>query len=176
MNTLPRSVRLILLLSLALNLGLGAALLSMHLHVRDAQGAVDDRRWARIPDPRALAHILDANDRKVLDEVIASHRDELRAHFRPLGEARREMAGVLRSEPFDPAALDQAFALVREREAETANAMHQFMLDLAPKLSPAGRQRVATLLERRHGHGHGHERDGEPGKGEAEAVERRTPR
>lgn len=152
MSQLPRIFRILLLVSLALNIGLGAALISLHLHARDANGAAEGKRWARIPDPRALARVLGEPDRVVLREVIGNHHQQLREHFRPLGRARRELSTVLRQEPFDMAALEQAFAKVRVSETETAEAMHRFMLELAPKLSPEGRQRIAALLEKRHQH------------------------
>ncbi len=170
MSQLPRIFRILLLVSLAFNIGLGAALISLHLHARDAYGASEGKRWARIPDPRALARILGEPDRVVLRTVIATHQQQLREHFRPLGLARREMSAVLRQEPFDPAALEQAFAKVRIGETETAEAMHRFMLDLAPKLSPEGRQRIAALLEKRHRHRRERGREGQneapAGKGE----------
>lgn len=158
MSALPRNYRALLLLSLALNLVLGTALVAIHWHHPDDTPSVAERRWARIPDPRQLARTLDDADRKVLSEVIEAHRGELGEHFRPLGHARRALAEALRAEPFDPAAMQRAFEQMRSSESGTANAMHAFMLELATKVSPAGRQRIADHLER-GGHRHDHERD-----------------
>jgi uncharacterized membrane protein len=156
MSSVPRKHRYLLLLSLALNLGLGAALLSAHWHQQQAStSGMSDRRWARIPSPRMLAGALDEADRKILLEVIETHRGKLGEHFRPLGGARRELAEALRAEPFDPVAMQRAFGRIRESESGTATAMHAFMLDLAIRVSPSGRQRIADQLERgRHGRRH----------------------
>lgn len=149
MSALPRAYRYLLLLSLALNLGLGASLVASHWHHRPDEPSASERRWARIPDPRMFARSLDEADRKVLSAVLEAHRPALGAHFRPLGVARRQLAEALRAEPFDPAAMQQAFEGMRGAEAGTAQAMHAFMLELATKVSPAGRQRIADHLERR---------------------------
>jgi len=150
MSQLPRRYRLLLLFSLALNLGLGTAMLGMHWKGRDGHAASEDRRWARVPDPRALSRILDEPDRKILREVMGIHRQGMRESFGPLGAARREMSAVLGADPFDPDAADAALASVRANETVTAQAMHRFLLDLAPRLSVQGRHRIAATLERRH--------------------------
>jgi uncharacterized membrane protein len=155
MSALPRTYRYLLLLSLALNLGLGAALFTAQWHHQQSRQEGADRRWARIPNPRMLAGALDDADRKILLEVVESHRSKLGEHFRPLGGARRELAEALRAEPFDPAAMQRAFERMRDSESGTAAAMHAFMLDLATRVSADGRKRIADQLERgRHGHRH----------------------
>jgi uncharacterized membrane protein len=156
MSALPSRYRYLLLASLALNLLLASALTVVHWHPFHDAPAGAERRWARVPDPRALARTLEAEDRAILLEVIERHRAELGEHFRPLGSARRELAEALRREPFDPAQMDAAFQHMRAAEGGTADAMHAFMLDLAPKISAAGRRRIAEHLERGHG---GHRRD-----------------
>ena len=158
MSALPRPYRYVLLLSLALNLGLGAALVAIHWHHPFGEQSQGERRWSRIPNPRMLAGALDEADRKILLEVIETHRGKLGEQFRPLGHARRELAQALRAEPFDPAAMQSAFERMRDSESGTAAAMHAFMLELATRVSPAGRQRIADQLER-GGHGHRHERE-----------------
>lgn len=158
MSALPRTYRYLLLLSLALNLGLGAAFVAMHWHHPSGPSSSMERRWARIPNPRMLAGALDEADRKILLEVVETHRGKLGEQFRPLGGARRELAEALRAEPFDPAAMQRAFDQMRDSESGTAQAMHAFMLDLATRVSPAGRQRIADQLERGR-HGHRHERE-----------------
>ena len=152
MSAMPHRFRYLLLASLALNLLLGATLIATHWHSVQSQSHGGDRRWARVPDPRALAHALGEADRKILLEVIERHRDGLSAHFRPLGAARRELAEALRAEPFDPANMEAAFLHMRGAEGGTADAMHAFMIDLAPKISAAGRARIAEHLERGHRH------------------------
>jgi uncharacterized membrane protein len=155
MSALPRTYRYLLLLSLALNLGLGAALFTVQWHHQQSRQEGADRRWARIPSPRMLAGALDEADRRILLEVIETHRGKLGEHFRPLGGARRELAEALRAEPFDPAAMQAAFERMRDSESGTAAAMHAFMLELATRVSADGRKRIADQLERgRHGRRH----------------------
>ena len=155
MSALPRTYRYLLLLSLALNLGLGAAFVAMHWHQPSGPSSSMERRWARIPNPRMLAGTLEEADRKILLEVVETHRGKLGEHFRPLGGARRELADALRAEPFDPSAMQAAFERMRDSESGTAQAMHAFMLDLATRVSADGRKRIADQLERgRHGHRH----------------------
>ncbi|MFO1494678.1 MAG: periplasmic heavy metal sensor [Lysobacterales bacterium] len=150
MSALSGRFRALLLLSLALNLALSAALLMCHWQpFRDHDHA--DRRWARVPDPRALAHALDDADRQILQQVLERHRAALVEQFRPLGQARRQLAEALRSEPFDPARMDAAYAQMRAAEGGGADAMHAFMRDLAPQISAAGRVRIAEHLERGRG-------------------------
>jgi Spy/CpxP family protein refolding chaperone len=161
MSAVPSSYRWLLLLSLALNLGLGAALLATHWHQPDAQHG-GERRWGRIPDSRQLARILDPADQAILGDVVQAHRAELSEHYRPLGHSRRALAEALRAEPFDPRALQSTFEQMRGAETGTANAMHAFMLDLATRVSPAGRHAIADRLER-HGRGHGRQDRAGPG-------------
>lgn len=159
MSAIPGKYRWLLLLSLALNLGLGAALGAMHWqHQHGSHSSADERRWARIPNPRMLARSLDEADRRILLEVVETHRDQLGARFRPLGAARRELAAALRAEPFEPAAMQAAFARMRDSESGTTEAMHAFMLELATRVSADGRKRIADQLERGR-HGHRHERE-----------------
>ena len=152
MSTISSGYRWLLLLSLALNIGLGTALVSSYWHHSHHPTNGENRRWGRIPDPRMFARALEAADRKVLLEVLEKHRAELSQNYRPLGYARRQMAEALRAEPFDPVAMETAFAQMRGFEAGTSNAMHQFMLDLATQLSSDGRKRIADQMQRSHAH------------------------
>lgn len=164
MNAMPRAYRYLLLLSLALNLGLAAALVAMHWHHHHpGDHQASERRWARVPDPRHLARLLEDADRALLREVFEKHREGLREHYQPLGAARRQLAEALRAEPFDPAAMQRAFDGMRGAESGTANAMHAFMLELATRVSADGRQRIAEHLERR-GHDHRGAREEPPAR------------
>lgn len=165
MSALPGRFRALLLLSLALNLALGAALLMLHWQPFHDHGG-GDRRWSRVPDPRALAHALEAGDREILQEVLERHRPALVEQFRPLGQARRGLAEALRTEPFDPSRMDAAFAQMRAAEGGGAEAMHAFMMDLAPRISAAGRIRIAEHLER----GRSGRRDRDRDRGAAEPA------
>lgn len=161
MNSLPGAYRWLLLLSLALNLGLGAAVAVQHWHHHHpGEHMSGERRWARVPDPRHLARLLGEADRAILREVFDKHREALRGRYQPLGAARRQLAEALRSEPFDPAAMQRAFDSIRGAEGDTANALHTFMLELATRVSADGRRRIAEQLERR-GHDHSHRKRGE---------------
>lgn len=158
MSALPGRFRALLLLSLALNLALCVALVMLRWQPFHDHGG-GDRRWSRVPDPRALAHALEADDRQILTEVLERHRPALVEQFRPLGQARRGLAEALRTEPFDPGRMDAAFAQMRAAEGGGAEAMHAFMMDLAPRISAAGRVRIAEHLERGRGGRRDRERD-----------------
>ncbi len=164
MSAVPGRYRYLLLLSLALNLGLGAALFTAHWHYQQARHeGSSERRWSRIPSPRMLARTLDEADRKILLEVVETHRGRLGERFRPLGGARRELAESLRAEPFDPAAMQGAFERMRRSESGTSEAMHAFMLELATRVSADGRKRIADQLERgRHGRRQERDKNSEP--------------
>lgn len=166
MNALPKRYRWLLLLSLALNLGLASALVAQQWHSHERHGS-GERRWSRIPDSRQLARVLDDADRQVLRQVLETHRQQIGQHYRPLGDARRQVAQALRAEPFDASALSLAFEQTRSSEGGMADAMHAFMLELASKVSADGRQRIADRLERGR-HGRGTERDRTKAKPEAQ--------
>lgn len=147
MNALPKRYRWLLLLSLALNIGVVTALLAHHWHGHERQGSAE-RRWSRIPDSRQMARALEAADHRILREVLEGHREQIGRQYRPLGHARRDVAQALRAEPFDPEALNQAFARMRNSEGAMADATHAFMLDLATRISADGRQRIAERMQR----------------------------
>jgi uncharacterized membrane protein len=153
MNAMPKRYRWLLLLSLALNLGLASALVAHHWHGYERHGS-GERRWSRLPDSRQLARVLGDADQRILREVLDSHREQIGGQFRPLGDARRDVAQALRAEPFDPQNLSLAFTRMRGSEGAMGEAMHDFMLDLATQVSADGRQRIAERMERgRRGRG-----------------------
>lgn len=47
--------------------------------------------------------------------ALATHRDELQDAFRGVRDARRQVFAAMRADPFDEAALQAAFAQLRER-------------------------------------------------------------
>ncbi len=147
MNALPKRYRWLLLLSLALNIGVVTALVAHHLHGHERHGSAE-RRWSRIPDSRQLARALEDADRRILRELLDSHREQIGGQYRPLGHARRDVAQALRAEPFDPDALNRAFARMRGSEDAMGEAMQAFMLDLATRISADGRQRIADRMQR----------------------------
>ena len=147
MSAMPKRYRWLLLLSLALNLGLASALVAHHWRGDERHGSAE-RRWSRLPDSRQLARVLGDADQRILRQVLDSHREQIGGQFRPLGDARRDVAQALRAEPFDPQRLSLAFARMRGSEGAMGQAMHDFMLDLATQVSADGRQRIAERLER----------------------------
>jgi uncharacterized membrane protein len=153
MNAMPKRYRWLLLLSLALNLGLGSALVAHHWPGDERHGS-GERRWSRLPDSRQLARVLGDADQRILRELLDSHRESIGGQFRPLGDARRDVAQALRAVPFDPETLSLALTRMRDSEGAMGKAMHAFMLDLATQVSADGRQRIAERMERgRRGRG-----------------------
>ena len=147
MNALPKRYRWLLLLSLALNIGVVTALVAHHWHGHERHGSAE-RRWSRLPDSRQLARVLEGADRRILREVLERHHEQIGGQYRPLGHARHDVAQALRAEPFDPDALNQAFASMRRNEGAMGEAMNAFMLDLASRISADGRQRIADRMQR----------------------------
>jgi uncharacterized membrane protein len=55
---------------------------------------------------------------KAIGEATRARRDEVRARFEQVKAARRQMFEAMRADPFDPAALDAAYADLRARTGE----------------------------------------------------------
>ena len=121
--------RWVLLLSLALNVALGAALLLPLVaadHYR-GQRSGHSHGGDHMPSPRQLRRLLGEEREAVVDAVFEKHRPALRETFRPLHAARGAVHAAMHAEPFDRAALDAAFAELRERDAATAAAVQAML-------------------------------------------------
>lgn len=152
MNT---TLRIVLILSLALNVFVGSAAISSwwrHGHVCLGP-QVAQHRWrsSRLPGPGELRRILPQSDQKVLNEVLSAHRPQIRERYRALKQTRKSVIEALRAEPFDQTRLETAFAGVRENENLLATTAQAMLTDLAGRISPEGRARLAQQLQSRGG-------------------------
>ena len=142
--------RVALLLSVVLNVLLAAMLAGgwmQHERGRGMGGAV------RMPRAETLARVLPESDRAALDAAYERHRPQVRASFRAMREAKREVRAALNARPYDGARLAAALAAMRSEEARVAEAVHALLADVSGNVSDEGRAAVARLVtSRRFGH------------------------
>lgn len=96
-----------------------------------------------------MAAALPAEDRPRFEAVMAKHRPTVAEAAARFHEAREKVRDVLAKEPFDRAALDQAFAEQREGNAALQIAIQSSISEAAASLTPEARQRLADW--RAHG-------------------------
>lgn len=78
--------------------------------------------------------------------ILKGQRGHMRDTMRSLAEVRREAQEALRAEPYDAARVRAALAQVRERTSAMQADMHEVLADIASKLSPGQRKRMASAL------------------------------
>ncbi len=109
-------------------------------------------RMMAMPTLHKIREALPESAQPVVEGIFDAHRQDMRRRIGELRETRRAVAAAIRAEPFDPAALGAALAELREREADVASAAHEAVAELAAKLDPEARDRLAELVEiRRRG-------------------------
>jgi uncharacterized membrane protein len=74
---------------------------------------------------------------------------QLRPEREALRNARGEVHEALRAEPFDASRLDQALATLRTNTDGVQTSMHSLLVEVAPRLSPEQRRRLAMVNQRR---------------------------
>jgi Spy/CpxP family protein refolding chaperone len=149
-NNLPPAVRWLLLASLALNVALGAALALPWLasdHYKPTHSRMHGRD--HMPSPRHLRRVLGEDRSTVVEAVMQRHRPHIRATFPPLREARRATHAAMAADPFDAAALERAFAELRERDARSTTAIQAMLAELMTQLTPAERAKIVASMPRR---------------------------
>ena len=80
--------------------------------------------------------------RAILAEAL-SDRSELRTALSAFREARQKLFQTMRAEPFDPAALDAAFAEVRAQTDTLQNAGQKIIGEAVKAASPEARAQIA---------------------------------
>ncbi len=159
MTTLPRRWRIAIAGSLLLNVLVIAALATLALrHGRD--GADGATMAAGLPSPRAMQRVLQPHERAAMAEVFGPRRRAIGLGLVELGEARAAVRDALLAEPFDPAALEEAFGVLRAQDATLAGDVHAGLAELAARLDADGRRRLAEGLRPPRGR--------EPGRGDGE--------
>lgn len=133
--SMNRPVRIALLSSLLLNVALLAML---------AVWGVGRQAGTEGPPPRSAAS---EAQRERFREAMAPYREGIRAEYEAVRAARGDVARTLRSEPLDVAALEDAFARLRDAEARASAASHEALAATAAQLDAEARARMAERVE-----------------------------
>jgi uncharacterized membrane protein len=130
-----------LAVSLALNLFFLGLMAGRHLPLR-GRPSPDDTADARF----FLRHsgLRDAGPE--VKALMRARRGEVRQHMHAVAEARERVRVALQADPFDPVQVEQALRQTRELTAEMQSDMHQTLADVATKLNPEQRRRMADSL------------------------------
>jgi uncharacterized membrane protein len=128
-----------LAVSLLLNVFLGSVLVG-RMQSRPPQPAPEQKSDRII---ERMASTLPESDGKILRSVSQSRQTSFAGLTAEVEKARDEVRRILRAEPFDQAALQAAFAEVRQRRQAVHEAIHAVLIEAAPQLSPEGRQKLA---------------------------------
>jgi uncharacterized membrane protein len=154
-GSLSRRMRILLIASLALNLFGVGAIATAAVMDRGGHGGLFGHcrppRFMGMPSPRELREVLRDSDRVKLAELLQANRAAFRERLTDLFAARQRVADAVRSEPFDRAKLEAAFAALRESEAAMAAGAQGWLVEFVAGIDADGRAGVAELLTRRHG-------------------------
>ena len=85
-------------------------------------------------------------DRARFLRAMAAHRDTLRPAAAALTRARLHVLTVLAEPTYDPHAMEDAFAAVRQATTEAQVALHDALIQAAATMSPAARARLASPM------------------------------
>ena len=162
-SRLGTGLRWLLVASLALNAALLAGIAWEHF---DRDGPRRGRfahhaSGTMMPNPMMLRGALPEERRAVVDEVLERHRGRIRETVRDVFDARADAHALMIAETVDPQALDRAFANLRERDAEAAQAVQAMLADLVSRLTPEERRALGDAMHRSHRGGPRH-RDAPP--------------
>ena len=155
-----RWLGLALIASLALNLFFGGVLggswIAGWTAERPAAPARNVDGDAFLPLPR-LAERLSPEARAEAHAVFRAQRGDIRAQFRGLRAARVAVLRDLTAEPFDQDRLARSLAALRTQTVATQAEIHEALTELAARLGPEERRRLAeaagVMAGRRDGAG-----------------------
>lgn len=139
-----RPMQFLLIASLALNLLLVAAIGAYSLR-QNTQTAGE--RWAAKME--RLADAMPAADGGMLRGALAAHMPTLEAARAELRTSREAIAGALRTDPFDRAALERAMADFGIKRVGLQRAYQAMIADGAAGMSADGRAKMADWSSRR---------------------------
>ncbi len=89
--------------------------------------------WKDIPDEA----------RPIMKQAFDSHKAEFDAHRDAVQQARQKVADILKADPIDQAALDQALAELSQQSQEIRELGNTMMVEVAKQLSPEIRAQMA---------------------------------
>jgi len=104
------------------------------------------RGFHELPHPRTLREALPSERQELLETTLDAHREAVRAEFRSLNAARQRVADAIRAVPFDPAELEAAFDVLRQKNSDTAASLHRMLAELASRLDDEERAAVADTI------------------------------
>jgi uncharacterized membrane protein len=79
-------------------------------------------------------------------QILKERREQLKGNMRALGQAREGARAALEAEPYDAQAAAAALARTREVQSQLQADMHDALLEVSSKLTPAQRKRMANSL------------------------------
>jgi uncharacterized membrane protein len=150
-----RLMRIVLVVSPALNLFVVSAVaVDAFSHDSWIKSFFGERRergpgLPGLPDPLELRAILPEQDRAVLDRTMEAHRPNFRERFQGIEGARDAVAAAIKTEPFDLAKLQAAFANLSMRWRAVSAEAQATLTDLTQQLSPEGRAKLAQVMAER---------------------------
>jgi len=142
-------VLLALVVSLGLNLFVGGLVVGGRFHHPPPGAFLHERHVDAKNEPRVflfvnrMARELPPDERRNFMTVVNGYRGELTEADRNLRDARKRVREAMAAEPFDRAALENAFADVRVRFDDLQKVLHGALADAASRLPPDARQRLA---------------------------------
>jgi uncharacterized membrane protein len=140
-SSTPKRFWVILAVSVALNLFCIGLLAGRVMPFRQHHFGGDDE------NPRAfLRHSGLREAGPEVKAILRDHRDQVRGSVHALTQSRERVRAALKQEPFNREGVASAFAETRELTTRMQGDMHQALIDVAAKLTPAQRARMAESL------------------------------
>lgn len=144
MNTVPKRIWVILGISIAANLffaGLIAGRVVTHRD-RPHHAAFEDELGPRGFLKRS--GLREAGPE--VKQLLRARREQLKANMRTVGQTREQVRAALEADPYNPQAAATTFARTREATSQLQSDLHNTLLEVADKLTPAQRKRLAESL------------------------------
>ena len=146
--SLSRTARIVLLLSLALNLALLVFVGWHHGPWRDNDRGRHAPPLPHLFDVRALRRVIAPEREAVIRPIFEAHRPQMRSRLHDLFAARGDVRRAIAAEPFDRAALESAFARLREADRATAEEAQAMLAELLDVATPEERRKMSELMAR----------------------------
>jgi Spy/CpxP family protein refolding chaperone len=115
-----------LIVSLCVNLLLAGVMIGGRWHH-------DGPWWRQVPEEA----------RPVMKQAFEAHKAEFDAHRDAVRRARQKVADILKADPIDQAALDQALAELSQQSQSIRELGNTMMVEVAKQLSPELRAQMA---------------------------------
>lgn len=144
----PKALVIGLAVSIVLNLGLVGFIAGRIHHPKGMMMAGAAMQMMK------MARALPEQDRTLVRDTLKQHRDMLKNLAQNHRAGRDAVKDALTTEPFDLAKLTAALAASREQSNAARDQMEKLLIEIAPKISPEGRQKLASLRQKNAGRDH----------------------